>query len=93
LQFDHRLLNRRVDPAEHAREQIAAQQQRLGGDRGAVVVALVQRHDGIGYGGEQLVTGERSACGRHCGLLSPPSRQGRARGEGRGPDERCSLTP
>ena len=43
LQLDHRLLDVGVDAAEHAGEQIVAEQQRLGGDGRAVVVALVQR--------------------------------------------------
>ena len=43
LQLDHRLLDVGVDAAEHAGEQVVAEQQRLGRHRRAVVVALVQR--------------------------------------------------
>jgi hypothetical protein len=40
LEFDHRLLDVRLDAAEYAREEVVAEEERFGGDRLAMVVAL-----------------------------------------------------
>src|ERR1700729_397229 len=65
LDFDHRLLNVGVDPSEHAREQVIAEQHRFGGDRLAVVIPLVKLNHRVGHGGEEVTTGERNFGGRH----------------------------
>ena len=46
-----------VDAAEYAREEVAAKEQRFGGDRLAMVVALVQRNHRFGDGAEEFVAG------------------------------------
>ena len=92
LQLDHRLLDVGVDAAEHAGQQVVAQQQGLGGDGRAVVVALVQRDHRVGHGDEQRVAGQGRVGGRHRGLLSRPPGGCRARGEGRDPTSDSTHT-
>ncbi len=54
-----------------------------------VVVVLVQGDHRVGHSGEQRIAGERSAGGRHGGLLSLPPR-GLAR-EAKGENPTCDV--
>jgi uncharacterized protein YbcI len=87
LDLDHRLLHVRVDAAEHARDQVIAEHQRFGGDRLAVVVALVEAHHRHGHGVEQRVAGENIVSGRHAAWLSRPPLRFARKAERREPDE------
>jgi hypothetical protein len=65
LALDHRLLDVRVDTAEHARDEIITEQRRFRGDRLSVVVALVKREHRVGDGGAELVASQGSGGSRH----------------------------
>jgi hypothetical protein len=82
LQLDHRLLDVGVDAAHDAGEQVPAHEQRLGGHRLPVVVALVQFDHRVGDGSQEVVAAEDGVGGRQRGLLSRPPDRGARRVKG-----------
>ena len=65
LELDERLFDVGVDAAEHARQQIVAEQHGLGGHRLAVVVALMKPHHRLGHRAEQPLAAHRLVGDRH----------------------------
>jgi hypothetical protein len=72
LDLDHRFLDVGVHATQHAGKQVIAEHQGLGGDRLAVVVALMKRDRRFGHPGEELIAGQDRIRSRHSGLLSRP---------------------
>jgi hypothetical protein len=60
-----RFLDVGVDASHHAGEQVIAEHHRFGGDRLAVVIALMKGDHRFGHGSEQRVAFEGSFSGRH----------------------------